>query len=132
MSTRTRLASIGLLAWIGCGTDTAAVITSDAGPRRDAGPPIVIATDGGVVGASDGGIAIGDWREEVLGSDGEIDWAAWEDLARRYHEPDVIAWRLGPSASDFFPGSVNEDPVLYGPDPDGLFRAGTDRDLADR
>lgn len=78
-----------------------------------------------------GGLApvrrIGNWRELILNADGSLNRASYVAVAKRYNAPDVMDYRLGPTAADFGNAS-NTAATLWGPDQtsgQGLWPYGT-------
>ncbi len=74
--------------------------------------------------------AIGSWRERILNSDGTINTAQYEYVANNYNKEEILNYRLGPSAVDV--GTPAETQTVYQPDPNGLWKGGLNKALADK
>lgn len=70
--------------------------------------------------------------DRILDANGGINFDQWEYVARHYHERELLDYRLGPSWRDLNPGSKETLPTIFQPDPDGHWKAGLDRNLADK
>lgn len=72
------------------------------------------------------GRRIGNWSELILAADGSIDPIQYRKVAARYNAPDIMDYRLGPTAADFG-NPANTAPALWGPDAsgEGLWSFGT-------
>ncbi|MDX2210750.1 MAG: hypothetical protein SFV20_10385 [Sphingopyxis sp.] len=73
---------------------------------------------------------IGSWRELVLNNDGTINQSEYARVAANYHNEEMVNYRLGPSAVDYGTPAATE--TVFQPDPNGLWKGGTNRALADR
>lgn len=112
-----------LLAGCGGGGDS-----SGAPPATGGTPtPAPTATPPAVVG---GERQIGQWRELILNNDGSINQAEYARVAANYHREEMVNYRLGPSAVDYNTAPATE--TVYQPEPNGLWKGGTNRALADR
>jgi hypothetical protein len=70
---------------------------------------------------------IGKWRELIMNADGTINRENYVAVAKRYNAPDIMDYRLGPTAADFG-NATNTAPQLWGPDQTsgfGLWSYGT-------
>lgn len=74
--------------------------------------------------------AIGQWRERILNADGTINTAQYEYVANNYNKEEILNYRLGPSAVDA--GTPAETQTVYQPDPNGLWKGGLNKALADK
>ncbi|MBA4048795.1 MAG: hypothetical protein C0476_09675 [Sphingomonas sp.] len=77
-----------------------------------------------------GPTAIGSWRERIVNSDGTINAAQYEYVAKNYNKEEILNYRLGPSAVDA--GARAEIQTVYQPDPNGLWKGGLNKALADK
>ena len=73
---------------------------------------------------------IGQWRELILNADGSINWTEYGRVAANYHTAEMVRYRLGPSAVDY--GEAEPANTIYQPEPNGLWKGGLNRTLADR
>lgn len=72
-------------------------------------------------------LRIGNWSERILNPDGTINRAQYVDVAKRYNDPEIMGYRLGPAAADFG-NAANNATTLWGPDMtsgEGLWSYGT-------
>lgn len=58
---------------------------------------------------------IGQWRELILNNDGSINRGEYIRVANNYNTPEIMNYRLGPTAADFG-NTANTAPSLWGPD----------------
>jgi hypothetical protein len=100
--------------------------TDDQGATASDSADIVINPPGSSPSAQ----AIGNWRELILNPDGTINQSEYARVAANYHKEEMVNYRLGPSAVDFGAAATSE--TVYQPDPNGLWKGGTNRALADR
>ena len=70
--------------------------------------------------------------ERILNNDGTMNWPEWENVARNYHTAEMLEYRLGPSYADLNPNTSDVFPTIYQPEPNGLWKGGLNRALADR
>jgi len=87
--------------------------------------------------ASGGGTAtgfqIGSWQERIVNSDGTLNVAEYEYVARNYHKEEIVNYRLGPSHADFNPAQTADNrPTIYQPEANGLWKSGRNLALADK
>ena len=73
--------------------------------------------------------AIGQWRERILNSDGTINWTEYSNVAATYHTAQTLDYRMGPSAQDY--GVAPTSTTVYQPEPNGLWKGGLNKALAD-
>src|SRR5690349_14795905 len=74
--------------------------------------------------------AVGGWHERILAPDGTLDWEAYARVADAYNTEEILQYRLGPRARDYDNDDDASLPEVYQPNPDGLWKGGTDRALA--
>jgi len=70
---------------------------------------------------------IGQWRELILNNDGSINRGEYIRVANNYNTPEIMNYRLGPTAADFG-NTANTAATLFGPDQTsgfGLWSFGT-------
>lgn len=108
---------LGLCAAVaGCnpgGDGTAAVGVVSVQP---AASPTPTATSP-LVGDARKSIRIGNWRELLIKADGTIDAAEYRRVAANYNSPEIMDYRLGPTAADFAGGKPQATaPTIWGPD----------------
>jgi len=60
-------------------------------------------------------IQIGSWRELILNANGSINQAEYRRVAANYNTPEIMDYRLGPTAADFG-NATNTAATLWGPD----------------
>lgn len=58
---------------------------------------------------------IGQWRELIIGNDGAINRSEYIRVANNYNTPEIMDYRLGPTAADFG-NATNSAAQLWGPD----------------
>lgn len=103
----TALTACLLLASCGGGDEASAPPATGAAPTPTPSPspaPVAI-----------GDRQIGQWRELIIASNGTIDAAEYRRVAANYNTPEIMDYRLGPTAADFG-NATNSDPTLWGPD----------------
>lgn len=118
----TALATCLLLAGCGGGDGSGAPPATGGAPTPTptAAPPAIVG----------GERQVGQWRELILNNDGTINWSEYARVANAYHTAEMVSYRLGPRATDY-----NEAPTtatIYQPEPNGLWKGGLNRALADR
>lgn len=59
------------------------------------------------------------WVENILNSDGTINWTEYTKVANNYDRPDIIDYRFGPDYTFYHPTPENI-PTLWGPTNDGF------------
>jgi len=74
--------------------------------------------------------AVGGWRERILKQDGTVDPVEYALVGSRYHTAEMLRYRLGPSAADY--GEPLPAATVPQPEPNGLWKGGINRALADR
>jgi len=79
-----------------------------------------------------GRLQIGNWRELILNADGTINAAEYRRVAEAYNTEEMLNYRLGPTYADVFPNATETVPTVYQPDPNGLWKGGVNKALADK
>lgn len=72
---------------------------------------------------------IGQWRELILNNDGALNQSEYARVAANYHTEEINNYRLGPTAPDYGTAATSE--TVYQPDPNGLWKGGLNKALAD-
>lgn len=71
------------------------------------------------------------WRDRLLNNDGTINNSQYDYIAANYNKAEIVDYRLGPSYADLNPGTAADNrPTVPQPDPDGLWKGGTDLNYA--
>ncbi|MBY0583183.1 MAG: hypothetical protein K2P68_09745 [Sphingomonas sp.] len=70
------------------------------------------------------------FRDRIVNADGTMNWSEYEYVANNYNKEEIINYRLGPSAVDA--GTPAETQTVYQPDPNGLWKGGLNKALADK
>jgi len=103
---------------------------SAGGGVIDVAPPPVITptpTPTPPGGGQTGTQQIGNWRELIVNADGSINRSEYVRVANNYNAPEIMDYRLGPTAADFG-NAQNTAATLWGPDQTsgfGLWSYGT-------
>lgn len=73
------------------------------------------------------------WRDRLVSTNGAIDLAQYDYIAANYHKAEIVDYRLGPSYADLNPTTTADNrPTIYQPDPEGLWKGGTDLAYTDQ
>lgn len=78
-------------------------------------PPITSAPAPAPAPTSAAVAPIGSWRELILSNDGTINQSEYRRVAINYNTPEIMDYRLGPTAADFGNAAITA-PTLWGPD----------------
>lgn len=97
-------AALLLLAGCGGGDDGSTPPATGGAPTPTPTSPVVA-----------GDRQIGQWRELILNNDGTINRSEYIRVANNYNTPEVMNYRLGPTAADFG-NATNTAAQLWGPD----------------
>ncbi|WP_143738510.1 hypothetical protein [Erythrobacter colymbi] len=89
-----------LLAGCGGGDEASAPPTAGAAPAPTPSTPPVAAA-----------APIGQWRELILNNDGSINAAEYRRVANAFNTPEIVNYRLGPTATDF--GTAAETSTVF-------------------
>lgn len=79
-----------------------------------------------------GQLRVGSWRELIVNSDGTLNTAEYDRVAANYNSEEMLNYRLGPTYADVYPNPTETLPTIYQPEPNGLWKGGLNRALADK
>ncbi len=120
------LAACAALGGCGSGGDLAAAL-GFATTQPTASPTPTATTP--LIGDARKRIRIGKWEELIIAPGGTIDAAEYRRVAANYNSPEIMEYRLGPTAADFAGGKPQAAaPTIWGPDMttgQGLWSYGT-------
>ncbi|MBY0582967.1 MAG: hypothetical protein K2P68_08650 [Sphingomonas sp.] len=72
------------------------------------------------------------FQDRIVNADGTMNWSEYEYVANNYNKEEILNYRLGPSYADLNPSSAVQFPTVYQPDPNGLWKGGLNKALADQ
>lgn len=123
------LALLACLSVAACGPDDGTP-TGAGGASAGSGGTSAAPPPSGTPVSTLGERQVGQWRELILNADGTINWSEYARVAGNYHTAEMVSYRLGPSAVDY--GEPEPAAAIYQPEPNGLWKGGLNRALADR